>query len=156
MPERFQRDFQCEECGASTHRDLAQTVAAIRTAGMLRRVEKPDEDLVIELLATLSARLVCPECGRLGLNIREVDDQFEWPGDQRQCKRCSTPIPAERLEVFPETTLCVNCQSAGDAGQSGEDPEFCPRCGGLMQVQQAGGGGLARYLMKCSECGMKA
>ena len=26
------------------------------------------------------------------------------------CERCGKPIDPERLEIFPETTLCVNCK----------------------------------------------
>lgn len=26
------------------------------------------------------------------------------------CERCGNPIEPERLEIFPETTLCVNCK----------------------------------------------
>lgn len=28
------------------------------------------------------------------------------------CERCHKPIPAERLEIFPATTMCVSCKSA--------------------------------------------
>lgn len=27
------------------------------------------------------------------------------------CERCGNPIPPERLEIFPETRLCVNCKN---------------------------------------------
>ena len=26
------------------------------------------------------------------------------------CERCGNPIEPERLEIFPETTLCINCK----------------------------------------------
>jgi RNA polymerase-binding transcription factor DksA len=26
------------------------------------------------------------------------------------CERCGKPIDPERLEIFPETTLCVDCK----------------------------------------------
>lgn len=26
------------------------------------------------------------------------------------CERCGNPIDPERLEIFPETTLCINCK----------------------------------------------
>jgi DnaK suppressor protein len=28
------------------------------------------------------------------------------------CETCHRPIPAERLEIFPATTMCVTCKSA--------------------------------------------
>lgn len=155
MPERFLRKFRCPKCEQGSHRDLAQTVDSLRAAGMLRRVENPEEALVVELLSNSSSRLRCPNCGQTGLEISEAADEFDWPGTEKQCERCGTPIPSERLDVFPDTKLCVKCQSAGDAGQTNDAPEFCSRCGGLMQMRQAGGSGLARYVMKCSDCGMK-
>jgi len=30
----------------------------------------------------------------------------------RPCERCGTMIPIERIEVLPETRLCVNCSQA--------------------------------------------
>lgn len=27
------------------------------------------------------------------------------------CESCHQPIPAERLEIFPATTMCVNCKN---------------------------------------------
>ena len=32
---------------------------------------------------------------------------------QRDCEKCGTPIPPERLEVLPDTTTCVNCSNVG-------------------------------------------
>jgi len=32
---------------------------------------------------------------------------------QRDCEKCGTPIPAERLEALPDTTTCVNCSNVG-------------------------------------------
>jgi hypothetical protein len=34
------------------------------------------------------------------------------PNVQRRCARCQAEIPAERLEVLPETRLCVACSRA--------------------------------------------
>ena len=152
MQERFLREFRCPTCGHAAFQDFAKTVASLRTAGMLRRVEKPDEALVVELLATSSERLRCGECGETGVRVSEAHDEFDWP-EPKKCERCKAEIPAERLEIFPDTKLCVKCQSAGDAGMPSDEPEFCPRCGGLMQMRQAGGSGLARYVMKCNDCG---
>ena len=155
MPERFLREFCCPACNHSVFQDFAQTVASLRTAGMLRRVEKPDEALVVELLATSAERLRCRECRETGLQVFEACDEFDWP-EAKKCEHCKAEIPAERLEIFPDTKLCVKCQTAGDSGVSSDEPEFCPRCGGLMHMRQTGGSGLARYVMKCSDCGRSA
>lgn len=153
MAERFLREFRCPACDHATFKDFAQTVATLRAAGMLRRVEHPDETLVGELLSASANRLRCSECGAAGLQVSEAHDEFDWP-EAKECERCGAEIPAERLEIFPDTTLCVKCQSAGESGVQSDAPEFCPRCGGLMQLRPAGGSGLARYVMKCSDCGM--
>lgn len=152
MAARFLREFHCPLCDHKTFNDFAQTVATLRTAGMLRRVKDPDEALVVELLATSANRLVCKECGEKGLQVSEASDDFDWP-EAKNCQSCGAEIPSERLEVFPDTKLCVACQSTGEVGPS-EEREFCPRCGGLLQMRQSGGSGLARYVMKCSDCGM--
>ncbi|WP_037909271.1 TraR/DksA family transcriptional regulator [Actinacidiphila yeochonensis] len=34
-------------------------------------------------------------------------------GTYARCERCAGPIPAERLEALPATTLCFGCASAG-------------------------------------------
>ncbi len=31
-----------------------------------------------------------------------------------KCEECGDPIPRKRLEVLPDTTLCVTCQSYND------------------------------------------
>jgi hypothetical protein len=32
--------------------------------------------------------------------------------EQRDCERCGEPIPAKRLEVLPDTRLCLECSQA--------------------------------------------
>ncbi|MCE5259650.1 MAG: TraR/DksA C4-type zinc finger protein [Chloroflexi bacterium] len=32
------------------------------------------------------------------------------------CENCGSPIPSERLEIVPETTLCVNCANKLEQG----------------------------------------
>lgn len=153
MTERFLLEFHCPACRHREVKDFTRTVESLRTSGMLRRVEHPEEALVMELIATSANRLRCSECGEAGLDISEAHDEFDRP-ESKNCERCGAQIPAERLEVFPDTNVCVKCQSTGEAGPSGDEPDFCPRCGGLMQMRQAGGSGLARYVMTCSDCGM--
>lgn len=152
MSGRFLREYHCPACHHSAIKGFAQTVEALQSAGMLRRVEHPEDALVLELLANSAERLICSECGQAGLQISDVHEEFDCP-ESKKCERCGADIPAERLEVFPDTTVCVQCQSAGEAGAVHNDAEYCPRCGGPMQLRQAGGSGLARYEMKCFTCG---
>ncbi len=32
--------------------------------------------------------------------------------EEKECERCGEPIPARRLEVLPETRLCLQCSEA--------------------------------------------
>lgn len=54
--------------------------------------------------------------GTLQERMREVDRALERldEGTYGVCERCGQAIPAERLEVRPFATLCVNCQSQAD------------------------------------------
>ncbi|MCP4167543.1 MAG: hypothetical protein GY759_16860 [Chloroflexi bacterium] len=69
-------------------------------------VEEGDPDVVereksVALLATIEARLA------------SVDDALKSieRGTYGICDRCGNDIPAERLEVKPDATLCVSCQA---------------------------------------------
>ena len=69
-------------------------------------VEEGDPDVVereksLVLLTTLEARLA------------SIEDALKAiaRGDYGICARCGKEIPAERLEVKPEATLCITCQA---------------------------------------------
>ena len=69
-------------------------------------VEEGDPDVVereksLVLLSTLEARLA---------SIEDALKAIER-GDYGICERCGKEIPAERLEVKPEATLCITCQA---------------------------------------------
>ena len=69
-------------------------------------VEEADPDVVereksLVLLTTLEARLA---------SIEDALKAIER-GDYGICARCGKEIPAERLEVKPEATLCITCQT---------------------------------------------
>jgi RNA polymerase-binding transcription factor DksA len=68
------------------------------------------------------------------------------------CAACGKMIPAERLELFPDTTLCTACQSTVDRGAAPDTEEYCPRCGARMQVRAARSAGVARYALVCPQC----
>ena len=44
--------------------------------------------------------------------LREALERVQG-GTYGRCARCSEPIPAERLEILPTTTLCVACARVG-------------------------------------------
>jgi len=125
----------------------------LQQLGMLRRAETPAADVVAELFISAADRMQCDECDAMGLfaspAVEEDDD--DW-GDARTCKKCSKPIPAERLELFPNATYCVACQASADSGQAEHDVEYCPRCGSIMQMRQTRAGGISRYVIACEVC----
>ena len=49
----------------------------------------------------------------------------------RTCSECGEPIPAERLEAKPDTTLCVNCSAESKKRRpvraAQENPEYSSR-----------------------------
>ena len=85
----------------------------------------------------------------------DADWTDDWD-DEVRCSACDAVIPSERLEVFPHTKLCSACQATQEAGQIATDEvEYCSRCGGVMQLQQRRGQGLAGYQLVCGDCGAR-
>jgi len=123
--------------------------------GKLRRERNPDPDLLLELFVVSASEFKCPDCERLGLKlslVEQVDDEA-W-GMARTCELCGIPIPAERLEIFPETTTCKDCKRGEEQGMFDEELPFCPKCGAFMKTQTTGAG-ITRYVYRCPECGYK-
>lgn len=108
--------------------------------------------MIIELVTHQADTLKCTECGHTGLVLEEARDDFddELIGS-RPCKVCRKPIPAERLEVFPDTVRCVDCQNQPDAAEA----DYCPQCGTPMTVQSSQGQGIAKYVNRCPDCGYR-
>jgi predicted RNA-binding Zn-ribbon protein involved in translation (DUF1610 family) len=122
----------------------------LRRAGMLRRNADPSEVETRELLPAAAARLACPQCGASGLTVSAAaDDEADWP-TARRCQSCRAVIPAERLEVFPDAELCVQCQSRVDNRVPQVTDEFCDRCGWPMVLRTSRGRGITRQVMACS------
>lgn len=48
----------------------------------------------------------------LEYKLKDIEHAIEQvqSGGYGICERCGNPIDPERLEIFPETTLCVNCK----------------------------------------------
>ena len=55
-------------------------------------------------------------------------------GKSRPCQRCGVMIPAERIEVLPETRLCADCSKAiGGEFQLSMTPENLAKSGSLKK-----------------------
>lgn len=125
----------------------------LKTAEMVRRDTAPDVEMLAELLRSAAPRLKCPKCGRQGLaaetNQDDADDEA-WDM-ARKCAACRQPIPPERLKVFPNAELCVQCQAASDRGELAGPAEYCPHCGSVMTIRQDRRG-VTRYVMACPQC----
>ncbi len=144
----FWFDLSCRTCGFSEACGLDGAQRRLLSVGMLRRNREPTPEEVRELLLAVAPRLPCPGCGASGLLV-ELDDDVDWP-QSAACEGCGEAIPPERLEVFPETTLCVACQSKTDQGQRIGEVIYCPKCGSPMIERTSGGAGLTRYELACS------
>ncbi len=48
----------------------------------------------------------------LEYKLKDIEHAIEQAqaGGYGICERCGNPIDPERLEIFPETTLCVDCK----------------------------------------------
>src|SRR5688500_8196341 len=146
--------WQCDVCGYRGTADSETILARLQQAGLLKRAAKEERRDVAYLRAvaeSAAARLACPACGVAGLhlNAEEPNDPFDAG---RPCAACGQRIPAERIELFPETTLCVACQSKVDAGAAPNTQEYCPRCGTPLQVRLRQGAGVSRYDLVCPQC----
>lgn len=137
---------------------LAEAVAKLRLIGRLRRDKEPDEATVAALLEADSRLMTCPTCKRRGLACREASED-DWEADDWQaavlCEFCRQAIDPERLEFLPATKRCADCQGKAEAGTLDEgEPEFCPKCGGLVELRVSRGSGITRYRRFCtaSDC----
>jgi len=144
----------CKNCDWQALSDLDDAVRRLRLVGVLRRESEPDRALVAELLANAAPHMTCPLCKSRGLVISEADDvagdEDEWQ-TAVLCEVCREAIPPERLEVLPGTRRCVKCQSAAETGAAVDDePEFCPKCGALVELRVSRGAGITRYKRFCT------
>lgn len=143
----------CPGCGWRTVCGPGDIASRLRLVGLLRRDGDPDEEILSALLPEAAPRMTCPGCKRIGLLVGDADeagDDDDWQAAVL-CQRCRQPIDPERLEVFPDTRTCVACQSRAEAGEpEPEEPEFCPKCGSLVELRVSRGGGLTRYKRFCT------
>lgn len=144
--------LECPNCRWHTVCGPSQMLDWLRKVKMVRRDAAPEPELLPELFRAAAARFACPQCNGLGLAIGAAADESDeaW-GMARKCESCGRPIARERLEIFPDTRLCVECQATSDRGDAPSDVEYCPRCGSIMTIRQSRRG-LTRYVMSCPNC----
>jgi hypothetical protein len=147
----FSVKLECGACGWRTLCGEAEVVLRLRTLGLFRRASEPPGEIVREVLLSHGSQLTCDACGKAGLivpqDVSGEDDEWE---QVVVCEICRQPIAAERLEFNPKATRCAACQDAADRGQSFAEPEYCPKCGSLLELRVSRGGGVTRYKMWCS------
>ena len=144
------RRLRCPACGWQKLCGPEDMLARLRALGMLRREAQPPLAMVLELLQAQLSRLRCDACSAAGLVCLDVADDFDDWGTGRLCASCGRPLPAERLELLPDAQRCAACEQTH---QVTADAEFCPRCGGQLQVKSGRGPGVARYRLVCGDCG---
>jgi predicted RNA-binding Zn-ribbon protein involved in translation (DUF1610 family) len=146
-------ELACPRCGFSAICGSATMVDWLRQVKMVRRDVGPEAELVGELFRAAAWKFTCPECGTVGLAVRAVprENDEDW-GMARACEACGRPVARERLEVFPDATMCVDCQARADRGEMSGPAEYCPRCGNVMTLRQSRAAGLTRYVVACPKC----
>ena len=155
------RQLICPSCQWRTLCGKEDLVARLRLVGVLRREKDPDEELIAHLLPDAASRMTCPLCKEVGLKVVDAESDpddwqnEDWADDDWQaavlCEVCREAIDPERLEFLPDTRRCTACQSKSEAGIVEEDePEFCPRCGSLVELRVSRAGGLTRYKRFCT------
>ena len=145
-----ENELTCAACGAKQRCGPTQMMQRLSEIGMMKRSSDPDLQLLQELFRSAAGRLICHACHAVGLTVTQVCDDDEWD-DVRQCDGCRKPIPAERLEVFPDATRCATCQESSEDGSDAER-EFCEHCGSVMSLNVRRSAGPVAYDMKCPNC----
>jgi Zn finger protein HypA/HybF involved in hydrogenase expression len=144
--------LECNACGWRTLCGEAEVVRRLRATGLFRRAADPPEEIVREVLVAQRERLTCDRCGGATLAATfggDADVRGEWE-QVVVCELCRQPIPPERLEHQPHATRCAACQDAADRGQTPVEPEYCPKCGSLVELRVSRGGGITRYKRWCT------
>ena len=144
--------LECQDCGWWKLCGEAEVVRRLRPLGHFRRSAAPPEEIVREVLATDGHALACDRCKHKSLRVTPDPEQTEGDGWEQVvvCELCREPIPPERLEFKPNSRRCVACQDAADRGKSFVEPDFCPKCGSLLEIRVSRGGGPTRYKLFCT------
>jgi transcription elongation factor Elf1 len=144
-----QYELQCPVCDARQWCDQAAMLNRLRQLGMFRRQADPPAEMIVQLFRESVERFRCADCQHVGM-VAQVASDDDW-ADTRSCSSCGAPIPAARLELFPDAKRCAACESQAESPQE-EDREFCPRCGNVMRLEPQHGRGVTRYTLVCPSC----
>jgi hypothetical protein len=146
-------ELDCPRCQWQTVCGRGDAITRLRLVGLLRRELDPADDLLTVMFLDGAGRMTCPLCKSIGLRAApaDLDDaEGDWQA-AKLCEICRQPIPLERLEALPGAKRCVRCQGkAESASGRGEEPEFCPNCGALVEVRVSKGAGITRYRRFCT------
>ncbi|MGI9457426.1 MAG: TraR/DksA C4-type zinc finger protein [Aeoliella sp.] len=147
--------LSCRDCGWRTVSGRDDLVTRLRLVGQLRRDKEPDDAIIDALIAGSVGRMTCPSCKGIGLHATDGDQQpSQEDGDWQAaalCEICRKTIDEERLEALPGTLRCATCQGQAEAGTlPDDDPEFCPKCGALVELRVSRGSGITRYKRFCT------
>ncbi len=87
-------------------REIEHLSAQVRTGEVEIEIEEGDPEVIereknVALLSALESRLASVRSALLAME----------KGTYGICERCGQEIPIERLEVYPDASLCVKCQS---------------------------------------------
>jgi len=149
----FSSELVCRNCGWRTICGREEAIGRLRLVGVLRRDPDPDEDLLGVLFTESAPRMTCPICKEKRLHAVEHasgdEDDTDWQSAVF-CEVCREPIPPERVEALPGVKRCVACQGRNEAGIAVEEPEYCPRCGSLVEIRASRGTGITRYRRFCT------
>lgn len=142
--------WHCPSCNRdeATPRDVA--LQRLRDLGRLKRVERTETSLLLEIARLAAGEIYCPDCGAAGMELRTGAPQRDDFGGKR-CEVCQKSIDPERLEVFPDSKLCTACQRGDERGLDSAEPEYCPACGTPLQPVKSTVG-VTRYRMMCPQC----
>lgn len=149
----LRKTLQCRHCSFKTVAGYEDLIARLRLVGQFRRDKKPDEAIVEALLPEYTLLMTCPACKAVGLVASDAeleDDDGDWQAAVL-CDVCRKPIDPERIEVLPGASRCTDCQHQSESGTlPDDDPEFCSRCGALVELRVSRGGGITRYRRFCT------
>jgi RNA polymerase-binding transcription factor DksA len=128
---------------------------SLQAVGKLKRAKDPEQALIAELFHNSIEEIRCRQCNQYTYEATEADSFENDSLAVKGCDRCNTPIDPDRLEIFPHTTHCMKCQQLLEANPAAdEEPDYCPRCGGLMKLSKRSRG-VVKYVLSCGDCGYK-
>src|SRR5262249_51412679 len=87
-------ELACTQCNFTSVCGPAAMVDWLSRVRMIRRDVAPAPELLGELFRAAASKYTCPECGVVGLTVREASeyDDEAW-GGTRKCAECGRPIP---------------------------------------------------------------